>query len=204
MGANTLDHCYSEHWGAYRLDHNAGLLLLVYKQKLKREEPVIRNFIKTCVREYIPTKSVRTFPNQKPWVHTLFPRAPQVHAFQSRDVDLYKKCRYELQKAIKRAKWEYSNKMDFQFSCTRDTRQMWRGIHALTDYKSQLQTLNSATPSLPDEQNAFYAYFELLNLHTPELAPPALHDVTLTVSVVDMKKGFNRVNTRKAAGPNEI
>ncbi|XP_072568875.1 melanoregulin isoform X2 [Paramormyrops kingsleyae] len=50
-GANTLDHCYTGHRGAFRSlprahlgrsDHTAVLLLPVYKQKLKREEPVMR------------------------------------------------------------------------------------------------------------------------------------------------------------------
>lgn len=79
-----------------------------------------------------------------------------------------------------------------------------RGIQMLTDYKPHSCTFTSASPSLPDELNSFYACFELVNPHLPERAPSAMHNVTSTIPVVDVKKSFDRVNTCKAISPNGI
>jgi hypothetical protein len=65
-------------------------------------------FINKCIDDVIPTVTVRTYPNQKPWITgnirtELWGRAA---AFKERDSnpEAYKKCRYAVQQTIKQVK----------------------------------------------------------------------------------------------------
>ncbi len=98
-GDRTLDHCYSPFRDAYKSlprppfgksDHSSVLLLPAYRQKLKREAPALVDwdmfraafdddieaysdtvtcFIRKCIDDVVPTKTIRIYPNQKPWIN---------------------------------------------------------------------------------------------------------------------------------------
>jgi hypothetical protein len=87
----------------------------------------VTRFINKCIDDIVPTVTVRTYPNQKPWItgniHTdLKARAA---AFNELDTnpDTYKKSRYALQQTIKQAKHQYRTKIESYYTCS-DARQM--------------------------------------------------------------------------------
>ena len=128
-----------------RSDHNSILLIPAYKQKLKQEVPVTRSVWKWYDEEnaklqdcfastdwnmfwgssnnkcvVIPTVTVCTYPNQKPWttgnIQTELEatrgensRPPRAATFKEQDSnpDAYNKSRYALLRAIKQSKQKF-------------------------------------------------------------------------------------------------
>ncbi len=144
-------------------------------------------FIRKCIEDVVPTKTIRIYPNQKPWINDR------------------KQGSYDLRKSIKVAKRQYKNKVEEQFN-TNNARNMWQGINNITGFKgNKLATVNNAT-SLPDELNHFYARFEAHNTTHTESAPAAAAEEVsaLSISVADVTRSFWRLNIRKAVGPDGI
>ncbi len=72
----------------------------------------------------------------------------------------YKQASYARRKTIKTAKRQYKDKIEAQFTTSND-RDMWQGLHNITDYKDRKHPATNTATSLPDELNAFYARFEV-------------------------------------------
>ena len=89
--------------------------------------------INKCIGDVVPTASIKTFPNQKPWTDGSIRAKLNVrtNAFNqgkvTGNITEYKQCRYSLHKAIKRAKHQYRDKVESQFNGS-DTRGMWQGF----------------------------------------------------------------------------
>ncbi len=73
-------------------------------------------------------------------------------------------------RGIKNAKRLYGNKINNQFTNSRDTRSLWQGIQTITDYKPPPQACDDDT-SLPDALNHFYSRFEMQNTHLHKNCP---------------------------------
>lgn len=75
------------------------------------------------------------FPNQKPWMNSEICTLLKTRhrAFMSDDTVIYKKSRYDLGKAIKKAKRDSCCKLEDET----DIRQLWRGLNAITSYKAK-------------------------------------------------------------------
>ena len=65
-------------------------------------------FINKCIDDIVPTVTVSTYPNQKPWItgNIHIERKARAAAFKERETNLevYKKSRYALRLTIKQAK----------------------------------------------------------------------------------------------------
>ena len=102
--------------------------------------------------------TVRTYPNQKPWItgniHTKL--KGRAAAFKERDSnpDAYKKSRYALRPTIKQAKRQYRTKVESYYTGS-DTRWIWQGLQTITDYKGKQGRKLPSDTSLPDELNCF-------------------------------------------------
>ena len=164
-------------------------------------------FIRKCVEDVVPTKTIHIYPNQKPWINSDVRAAlsARTSAFKSGNADDRKQASYDLRKSIKAAKRQYKNKVEEQFN-TSDARGMWQGINKITDFKGNKPATVNIAASLPDELNNFYARFEAHNTAHTESAPAAAAEEVsaLSVSVADVTRSFRRVNIRKAAGPDGI
>ncbi|RXN13623.1 RNA-directed DNA polymerase from mobile element jockey-like protein [Labeo rohita] len=68
----------------------------------------------------------------------------------------YKRARYELQKTIKVAKRAYSQKLEGYY-LNHNTRSMWQGIQAVTNYRGTTTATDPQDTTLPDCLNTFYA-----------------------------------------------
>ncbi|KAK3507180.1 hypothetical protein QTP70_009516 [Hemibagrus guttatus] len=84
-----------------------------------------------------------------------------------------------------------------------DSRCMWQGIQAITNYKTTPSACDSDI-SLPDALNDFYARFEAQNNIATKKTIPPLSDQVLCLSTADVKRTLCRVNPRKSAGPDNI
>ena len=71
----------------------------------------VTGFINKCIDDVVPTVTVRTYPNQKPWITgniraELNGRAASFKEWDS-NPEAYKKSRYSLRQTIKQAKRQY-------------------------------------------------------------------------------------------------
>ncbi len=161
-------------------------------------------FIRKCIKDVVPTKTIRIYPNQKPWINSDVRSALSVRtsAFKSGKTDDRKQASYDLRRSIKAAKRQYKNKVEEQFN-TDNARSIWQGI---TGFKGNKPATVNIAASLPDELNTFYARFEAHNTaHTESALAAAAEEMSpLSLSVVDVTRSFKRVNIRKAVGPDGI
>ncbi len=164
-------------------------------------------FIRKCIDDVVPTKTIRIYPNQKPWINSDVRSAlsARTSAFKSGNSDDRKQASYDLRRTIKAAKRTYKNKVEEHFN-NNNPRSMWQGINNITGFKGNKPATVNIAASLPDELNTFYARFEADNTaHTESAAAAAAEEVSpLTLSVADVTRSFKRVNIRKAVGPDGI
>ncbi len=162
-------------------------------------------FIRKCIDDVVPTKTIRIYPNQKPWINRDVRSAlsARTSAFKSGNTDDRKQfASYDLRRSIKAAKRQYKNKVEEHFN-NNNPRSMWQGINNITGFKGNKPATVNIAASLPDELNTFYARFEADNTAHTENAPAAAAEEVspLPLSVADVTRSFKRVNIRKAEGP---
>ncbi len=160
-------------------------------------------FIRKCIEDVVPTKTIRIHPNQKPWINSDVRSAlsTRTSAFKSRNTDDRKQASYDLRKSIKAAKRQYKNKVEEQLN-TNNARSMWQGINNITGFKGNKPATVNIAASLPDELNIFNARFVAENTTHTESAPAAAAEGVspLSLSVADVTRYFKGVNIRKAVG----
>ena len=74
--------------------------------------PTVTGFINKCIEDAIPTGTVRTYPNQKPWIigNIRTELKGRAAAFKVWDSEAYKKSHYALRRTIKQATRQYRAK----------------------------------------------------------------------------------------------
>ncbi len=164
-------------------------------------------FIRKCIEDVVPTKTIRIYPNQKPWINSDVRSAlsARTSAFKSENTDDRKQASYDLRRSIKAAKRQYKNKVEEQFN-NNNPRSMWQGINNITGFKENKPATVNIAASLPGELNTFFARFEADNTAHTENAPTAAAEEVspLSLSVTDVTRSFKQVNIRKAMGPDGI
>ena len=96
-------------------------------------------FIK-CIEDVVPTVTVCTYPNQKPWITGNTELKGRAATFKVRDSnpEAYNKSRYALRRTIKQAKRQYRAKIESYYT-TSDARRMWQGLQTITKGLQRLQ-----------------------------------------------------------------
>ncbi len=84
-------------------------------------------FIRKCIEDVAPTKTIHLYPNQKPLINSDVQAALSARTsdFKSRNTDDRKQASYDLRKSIKAAKRQYKNKVEEQVN-TNNARSMWQ------------------------------------------------------------------------------
>jgi hypothetical protein len=161
----------------------------------------VSKFIRKSIGDVVPTVTIKTFPNQKPWVDGSIRAKLKActtafnHGKATGNMAEYKQCSYSLHKAIKQAKCPYRDKVESQFNCS-NTRRMWQGLQTITDYKKKTSPVADIDILLSDKLNNFFVRFED---NTEPPTRPATKDCGLSFSVTDVRKTFKHVNPHNAA-----
>jgi hypothetical protein len=96
----------------------------------------VTGFINKCIDDVVPTVTVHTYPNQKPWFTGNISTELKGRAatFKERDSnpEADKKSRYALRQTIKQEKLQYRTKIETYYTGS-DARQMWQGLQINTD-----------------------------------------------------------------------
>ncbi|KAI4882847.1 hypothetical protein NFI96_022069 [Prochilodus magdalenae] len=165
----------------------------------------VTSYISKCIDDVTVSKTITTRPNQKPWM-TAEVRAllkARDSAFKAGDKAALRKARAKLSRGIREAKRAHGQSIHSHFRDSGDTRRMWQGIQAITNYRTAPPACDSDA-SLPDALNHFYARFETQNSVAARKTTPPPDDQVLCLTAADVRKTLRRVNPRKAAGLDNI
>ncbi len=121
------------------------------------------SFVNTLTEQATESITVRTFPNQKPWVDRTIRDAVNKRTYNetllSGNMSEYKASCYALRRAVRAAKFRYSERIESHFQLN-DSRRMWQGLRTICAFGNKSSAEVRAVPLLADELNAFYGRFE--------------------------------------------
>ncbi len=173
------------------------------------------SFVNTLTEQATETITVRTFPNQKPWVDRSIRDAVNKRtaayneALLSGNMSVYKASCYALRRAVSAAKHRYKERIESHFQLN-DSRRMWQGLRTICAFGNKFSAEVSADPSLAEELNTFYGRFDC-NGGSAALPSSASgssrqrsENHVITVSEDEVRRALKGVNIRKAAGPDGI
>ena len=169
----------------------------------------VTDYITFCEGLCIPTKTITIYPNDKPWFNTYIKHKLQAKhdAYKDNDKDKYKykKASYEAENAIKTGKAKYRDKPDENLT-TNNSKHIWQGLKAITNYKPSPKNTTATDANLPDRLNNFYSRFDQLNSISPSSILSSILSFLppFTVDEYIVRSKFIRLNSKKAAGPDNI
>ncbi|KAJ8342792.1 hypothetical protein SKAU_G00327200 [Synaphobranchus kaupii] len=90
-----------------------------------------------CIED-VPIKTIRIYPNQKPWINSEVRAAldARTNAFNRKHAEKQKQASYALHKTITAAKHQHKDKVEAQLN-TSNARSMWQGISNITDFREK-------------------------------------------------------------------
>ncbi|KAI3352931.1 hypothetical protein L3Q82_019494 [Scortum barcoo] len=170
----------------------------------KEYTSAVLGYISKCTEDVTSTRTVTEYPNQKPWLNAEVRSLLKARdaAFRSGDRLALRAARRQLTAGVKRAKTAYAQRIQGHFT-SNDPRSMWRGIKCITDYNTR-DAQCPRDPSLPDALNNFYARFDDPNTSTSTRFTPPPGEEPLRVTAAEVRRTLQRINPRKAAGPDNI
>ncbi len=97
----------------------------------------VTSYISFCEDMCIPTRTHLTYNNDKSWFTAKLRQLRQAKedAHKKGDKVLYKQAKYTLEKEIRVAKRNHSDKLRIQFSSS-DSASVWKGLKDITNYKT--------------------------------------------------------------------
>ena len=130
---------------------------------------VVTSYITFCSESIFPTKTVKIYPNDKPWITSSLRKAivdkHNSHGTGAIDYN-HKQC--SVNGSIQAAKNKYKHKVESMFN-TNSTKDAWKGLQHLTG-----MTKTTKDPSILSEKgsadrlNEFYARFDNINFEAEQ------------------------------------
>ncbi|KAK3537906.1 hypothetical protein QTP70_024568 [Hemibagrus guttatus] len=180
----------------------------------------VTSYISFCEDMRVPSRTYLTFNNDKPWFSAKLKqfRHAKEDAYRSGDKALYKQAKYTLNRELRVAKPNYSEKLKKQLS-SNDSTSVWKGLKDITSYRTPSPS-TEANQQLAEDLNKCYCRFEKqkpgLTPYTrsdhlttwpstpsPSL-PPTVPQPVLKICEDDVCKVFSKRNIRKAKGPEGV
>ena len=154
----------------------------------------VTDYINFCVDTIVPTRTVRCFPNNKPWITSDLKKLLNIKkkAFRDGDRELLKSTQKQLKIQTKRCKEDYRRKLESQLQ-QNNVRDVWSGMKKITGFKLKEDQTDGGLDRA-NELNMFFNRFSsppALNPkgHTPSMSPQlSCHTSTLSPcnSVMDL------------------
>ena len=169
-----------------------------------------------CEDSVIPTKTVKVYPNNKPWVTKKLKGVlnEKKRAFMISDKAEGKRIQSELNNQIKNAKTEYKDKIERQFQYG-NLRSAWQGLKTLAGTTPRPTNPRKTVPedqayAFANELNTFYSRFDQRDFSAErrelesELRDRLPHSPVSLITSDDVSKTFSKVDPYKAPGPDNI
>lgn len=168
---------------------------------------VVTNYIQFCIDSVIPTKRIKVFPNDKPWMKNRMKEAlfRRKRAFQQGDLIQVKAIQKEIKQIISECKHNYKLKIERQMKDT-NVHQAWKGLYTMVGKMEKNAAINTSDDmAFANELNCFYGRFDTSDFSTERnLLREQLcsgQPLIITEEVRGILKG---INPRKAPGPDGV
>ena len=173
-------------------------------------------YINFCVECIIPQKTVKVFPNNKPWitkaVKDVINKKKQV--FGQGDKMNLKRVQKELKRVIKIEKEKYKTKIEHKFT-QNNMKEVWNGMKLMSGYSKSSGSKNylpDTSLEYANKLNEFYNRFdkhdfreEICDLRTTlEIKIKSESESVLQVSEHEVCNEFLRLGSAKSAGPDNV
>ena len=108
--------------------------------------------------------------NDKPWfTRDIKQKLTEKNAtFISGSREEFRRAKCEVQKAVKKAKFEHKRKREDNFALN-NTIIVWQGLQQITQYKQSAAVTDYSDPSFPDQLNDFTAAKHFVRAHFQQL-----------------------------------
>lgn len=175
---------------------------------LNENVDVLSCYINFCIDVTVPKKSVKIFPNNKPWVTKEVKLLLNEKKKVMSDKSELKRVQKDLNVCIKNAKHAYKVKVENMFK-TNKTKDAWTGLKNLTGFKTKscMPEPNNMSEYV-NKLNDFYARFDVFDCESEcneELnLLNAKNDSQIEISHDDVLKILRNVKTGKASGPDNV
>ena len=165
----------------------------------------ICSYITYCADSVIPTKQIKIFANNKPWITKDLKTCLNLKkiAFIQGDQQRVKELKKELKQKTRLAKLNYKNKMEENF-INGDIRHAWKSLNTMMGRNKNTAAVQCPDPvAFAEELNTFYARF---NNTDPEeemvtlLYPPE----SICIEEKRVISIFSHLHSSKAPGPDGL
>ncbi|XP_077578764.1 uncharacterized protein LOC144200462 [Stigmatopora nigra] len=179
----------------------------------------ITDYINFCVENIVPSKKVRCYSNNKPWV-TRDLRAllnKKKRAFRSGEKESLKTVQKELKREIRRGKTSYRRRLEKQLQ-RGNTKEFWRSLRTISGHGGNSgRGPESGDGEWANELNQFFNRFspapapltpQTRSNSTPSFSsssPSSYPSSTgLCITVDQVTKQLKKIEARKATGPDGL
>ena len=139
---------------------------------MNRRVSTITDYINFCRDTVIPVRTVKCYPNNKPWITSdikdLLNQKKRV--FQNGDAEKRKSVQQELKKTLRQAKVEYKKKVERQLE-NNNTKEVWRGMRTITGYRLKNSQSVEGDVDRANPFNQYYNRFDSVAFSTSAATP---------------------------------
>ena len=174
---------------------------------------VVSSYIAFNVEKEIPTKEIRVFSNNKPWVTKDLKQVlnKKKRVFFEGTAEGKKQVNKEVKSAIRKAKETYKNKIESKF-VGGNFRAAWQGIknmaavNNVSDRSGRVSLSGVSDEDLPDVLNSHFTRFERHDFSSEllQLKQSLVSDKSVIIDEDRVEKCLKKTNVRKAPGPDGI
>lgn len=174
----------------------------------------VTEYIKFCKDTVVPTKKVKVYPNNKPWISKdikqIINRKKQV--FGSRNREQLKRIQKELDSALYTGRNEYRKKIEEHFR-DNNMKQVWNGMRLMSGFNLGSGTKSSKLPNVTEQYaedlNGFYNRFDqhdfsIEHSDVKNLLSACPTEPVLEVTEEDVRREFSKKNVSKSTGPDGL
>ena len=167
----------------------------------------VTSYIRFCEDLTKQTKTLKIFPNSKPWVTSeLKQKIKEKHRFRlSNNKEEMKRVQKELNVLIHKCKVDYKSKIEKRFE-SNNIRAAWDGLKTITGYfKKSVEFPSDNLAKLANELNKFYCRFDVSNRDAiPSIPCDSVMDVPCEITKEEVARALRKINVRKACGPDGL
>ena len=171
---------------------------------------VVTDYVHFCSDSIIPTKTVKCFANNKPWVDKKLKDIlnDKKRAFKENNKDKIKEINKKLKEEIRAGKKVYKNKIEDMFK-SNDSKSAWLGMKTaagISGTKTNIRVNNEI--EYANDLNTFYSRFDRFDFfHQITNIKLDLQNNDTKLSEIkqsEVERVFKKVNIYKASGPDRI
>ena len=168
-------------------------------------------YINFNVNTIIPKKTIKQFPNNKPWINSeLRKQVIEKHKAYSNNDPNYAKKQTEVYEAINKAKQSYKKKVKQMFN-NNNMKDAWKGLKTITSQGTSKKPCPlTCPPRFAYRLHVFYSRFdnkdfsENIEAMKLKLTNDIRNEGPITISTQEVVKALKYIKTNKASGPDNI